>query len=77
MAGADFGVCGEGEPGLVALIAALETGGGLTGIPGLVFRQNGSIAVNPPASAPLDGDCADADRPEVVTAHYLAYRRHA
>lgn len=71
LAGADFGVCGEGEPGLIALIAALETGGGLAGIPGLVFRQNKQIVVNPPANAPLDGEYTDADRPDAITAHYL------
>ena len=71
LAGADFGVCGEGEPGLVALIAALEAGGSYAGIPGLVFRQNGKIVINPPAPAPLDGEYADADRPEPITGHYL------
>ena len=43
----------------------------LAGIPGLVFRQNGKIVVNPPAPAPLDGEHADADRPDAITAHYL------
>ena len=71
LAGADYGICGEGEPGLVGLVAALETGSGLNGIPGLVFRQDGKIVVNPPAPAPLDGDCADADRPDAIAAHYL------
>ncbi len=71
LAGADFGICGEGEAGLVALIAALESGGGLTGIPGLVFRQDGKIVVNPPASTPLDGEHTEADRPAAITEHYL------
>jgi radical SAM superfamily enzyme YgiQ (UPF0313 family) len=71
LAGADYGVCGEGEPGLVALIAALETGDSYSGIPGLVFRQNGKIVANPPVPAPLDGEYADADRPEPITGHYL------
>jgi radical SAM superfamily enzyme YgiQ (UPF0313 family) len=41
------------------------------GIPGLVFRQDGKIVVNPPAPAPLDADHVEADRPAVITAHYL------
>ena len=71
LAGADFGVCGEGEPGLVSLLAALETGGSVAGIPGLVSRQNGKIVLNPPASAPLDGEHAEADWPDAIAAYYL------
>jgi radical SAM superfamily enzyme YgiQ (UPF0313 family) len=71
LTGADFGVCGEGEASLVALIAALETNRAFTGIPGLVFRQNGKVVINPPAAAPLDGACLAADRPDAITAHYL------
>src|ERR1041385_5625888 len=43
----DFGIIGEGECGLVELIAALESGGDYTQIPGLVFRRQGSIIINP------------------------------
>jgi radical SAM superfamily enzyme YgiQ (UPF0313 family) len=71
LAGADFGVRGEGEPGLVALISALETGGSLTGISGLVTRHERKIIVNPSAPAAFDGEYADADRPGPVTRHYL------
>jgi len=71
LTGADFGVCGEGETALVALVAALQTGRAFAGIPGLVFRQNGRVVVNPPAPAALDGDYTAADRPDAITAHYL------
>ena len=71
LAGADFGVCGEGEPALTALIAALETGSAHTGIPGLVFRQNGKVVLNPPSPAALDGECTAADWPETIAEHYL------
>jgi len=71
LAGADYGVRGEGEAGLVALIAALEGGGSLAGIPGLVFRSNGSIGVNPSAPASSEDECAEVDRPSAIAAHYL------
>src|SRR5512144_1884432 len=71
MAGADFGICGEGEAGLVSLIAALENGGGFSEIPGLVFRQNGGIVVNAPFALALDYALTDADRPAAIREHYL------
>ena len=48
--GADFGVTGEGEDVLPALIAALETNSDYTGIPGLVFWRDVGRAdcPNPP-----------------------------
>jgi radical SAM superfamily enzyme YgiQ (UPF0313 family) len=71
LAGADFGICGEGEDSLVSLITALESGSGYSGIPGLVFRQNGNIIVNVPATHSLVHDLADADRPAAISQHYL------
>jgi radical SAM superfamily enzyme YgiQ (UPF0313 family) len=69
--GADFGICGAGETGLVALIEALERGGDYRGIPGLVFRQAGKIVVNPATLYPVDQELTDDDRPEAITSHYL------
>jgi radical SAM superfamily enzyme YgiQ (UPF0313 family) len=71
MAGADFGICGEGETGLVSLIAALENGSGFSGIPGLVFRQNGSIVVNAPSARLVGHELDEADRPAAISEHYL------
>ena len=71
LSGADFGITGEGEPGFLSLIDALKSGGDYRAIPGLVFRQNGSIIANPAAPGPLDRELADADRPAAITAHYL------
>jgi radical SAM superfamily enzyme YgiQ (UPF0313 family) len=71
LAGADYGICGEGEAGLTALTAALETGGDLTQVPGLVYRQNGKITANAPAARASDTALTDADWPEAITAHYL------
>lgn len=69
--GADFGLRGEGETGLVALLAALEQGTDPTHLPGLVYRHNGSIIANPPQPAPVTQALAEADRPAPVVEHYL------
>lgn len=71
LTGAEFGIRGEGEAASVALIAALEQGQPFQSIPGLVFRENGVIRMNPPASAPPDQAVSDADRPVSVTTHYV------
>lgn len=69
--GADFGIHGEGESGLIALLAALEQGTDPTELKGLVFRRNGSIVANPPQPAPVTQLLAEADRPPAVVEHYL------
>jgi radical SAM superfamily enzyme YgiQ (UPF0313 family) len=73
LAGADFGICGEGEASLVRLIASLEEGREPGGIPGLVFRRAGATAVNAPDPGgpilPLDAP----DRPTAITSHYLQH----
>jgi radical SAM superfamily enzyme YgiQ (UPF0313 family) len=46
--GADYGIAGDGEVPLVMLASALATGGDLSTIPGLVWRQGGTTEVNPP-----------------------------
>ena len=43
----DFVVRGEGEDRELQLINALESGGGLDKIDGLVYRDNGEIRINP------------------------------
>jgi len=47
--GADFGVRGDGEPSLIALVFALRDDRPLDTVPGLVRRVNGAIVTNPPA----------------------------
>ena len=69
--GADYGIVGEGEASLVALLAALERGAAYQHIPGLVFRQNGAVALNAPCAAPFEGQLCETDRPQEVAAHYL------
>jgi radical SAM superfamily enzyme YgiQ (UPF0313 family) len=69
--GADFGVQGEGEAGLISLISALEGGGRCHDIPGLVYRQNGTITLNAAVPRPVNQALDGADWPGPVTAHYL------
>jgi radical SAM superfamily enzyme YgiQ (UPF0313 family) len=46
LTGADFGIQGEGEDALPALLGAISRKAGFSGIPGLVYRRGQSIAVN-------------------------------
>jgi radical SAM superfamily enzyme YgiQ (UPF0313 family) len=45
----DYCITGEGETGLPLLVDALNTGGSLSGVPGLVWKENGVIMRNPAA----------------------------
>ena len=58
--------------GLVSLIACLEQGTRYDDIPGLVFRKQSGIVVNPGVTGPTDRVVTAADRPSPITAHYLA-----
>jgi radical SAM superfamily enzyme YgiQ (UPF0313 family) len=71
LTGADYGICGEGEAALVALLSALENGGGLADVPGLVYRQDGAMQVNAASAGALDAQLSEADRPASIAAHYL------
>ena len=51
LTGADYGIAGEGEPGLLALMDALKNGGDFSRVPGLVHRRGGKIVINPPRPA--------------------------
>lgn len=44
----DYAIMGDGENSLLALINALEKGGPIDNIPGLIFRQDGDIRINSP-----------------------------
>ena len=63
LSGADYGICGEGETGFLSLLAALNNGRDFSGIPGLVYRENGKFILNPPAGSPGGPTLEDADRP--------------
>jgi radical SAM superfamily enzyme YgiQ (UPF0313 family) len=69
LSGADFGIRGEGEASLPALLRALEQRADYAGIPGLVFRQNGRIVANPARGLDL-AELPTARRPDAVLAYY-------
>ena len=69
--GADYGVCGEGEASFLSMISTIEGGGDVSGIPGVVFRENGKVVVNTPSPSPFAGEVNGQDRPAAVTASYL------
>lgn len=69
--GADFGIVGEGEAALPALIAALEKGADYAGIPGLVFRRDAEIRVNGRARPSREHQRPPAELPPQITAEYL------
>jgi len=68
LTGADFGVVGEGEAALPALLEALERKVGYGTIPGLVFRHDAGISVNGRDRHSFEDEMLQADlRPEVTT----------
>jgi len=71
LSGADFGIVGEGEGSLVSLIAALESEGDPTQVPGLVFRRNGRVARNPRQAMARDEAAATPHRPARLVEYYL------
>src|SRR5208337_2589800 len=71
LTGADYGFCGEGEAGFVSLLAALNNGHSFSGIPGLVYRENGNVVLNPRAGSPGGPTLEEADRPASIAEYYL------
>lgn len=70
--GADFGIQGEGEAGIVALLAALTHGRDHSHIPGLVFRRGTEIVVNPQQPSGLVEQHALPTRFATLAAHYVS-----
>ncbi len=52
--GGDYGIAGEGEVGFLRLLAAIDRGSGFEAVPGLVWRDNGSIRRNTAVDVDLD-----------------------
>jgi radical SAM superfamily enzyme YgiQ (UPF0313 family) len=71
LTGADFGIAGEGEGGLLSLVDALNHGSDYSGIPGLVYRRDGRVVLNPPAAGSEHRQLTSDDRPAAIVAHYL------
>ena len=70
LSGADFGIQGEGEESLPALLSALEQRADYRAIPGLLYRHNGSVAANPARRLNL-AELRPAIRPEAAMDWYL------
>jgi radical SAM superfamily enzyme YgiQ (UPF0313 family) len=45
----DFGICGDGEDSIVALVEQLRSERKFTEVPGLIWRRDGKIIENPPS----------------------------
>jgi len=71
LAGADFGIAGEGEGSLLALVEALQTEKSFRSIPGLAYRENGRTVINAAASERFTMLLSDEDRPAANAAHYV------
>ena len=76
--GPDFGIAGEGERALPALLDALENETELAAVPGLHWRAGDEIRANPPAARFLDLDAvAEPDRGLVDPRYYARYATDA
>jgi radical SAM superfamily enzyme YgiQ (UPF0313 family) len=71
MSGADFGIHGEGEASFVSLLEALGNGGDPSPIPGLVYRRDREIVVNPQRPAALTANLEIPSHPAALAGHYL------
>jgi radical SAM superfamily enzyme YgiQ (UPF0313 family) len=71
LSGADFGIRGPGEISFPALLAAVERGSDYQDVPGLVFRRDGKLVVNPNRGSP-ETSLSLEDWPMDVVERYLA-----
>ena len=69
--GADYGIAGDGEESLPRLSRAVDAGGAVDEVPGLVRNDGGGIRKNRPAAANL-ADVPAATRRHVDNAGYFA-----
>jgi radical SAM superfamily enzyme YgiQ (UPF0313 family) len=72
LTGADYGIVGEGEAGLLALVETLKNGGRFSRVPSLVYRCAGKIVINPAAPSLPQGPVMAEDRPPEIARAYLA-----
>jgi len=71
LSGADFGIQGEGERPLLALLEALRNGGNVGQIPGLVFRDGDRVLANPREERTAAEEIAIPERSAELTDFYL------
>lgn len=71
LSGADFGIHGEGEDSLPALLRCLTERTNYSAIPGLVFRGRHGIQVNPQRATAAVAEPGRVERPSALARHYL------
>lgn len=71
LTGADYGLQGEGEAGLLALIEALTHGSDASHVPGLVYRKGGDIVANPARGTLYASALEEADYPRRLVDYYV------
>lgn len=71
LSGADYGLQGEAEETLPELLARLQAGRSVTGLPGLVYRRGQEVACNPPRHRPDLAGLAQPVRPAAEARWYL------
>lgn len=69
---ADFGIYGEGETSFTLLLSYLRSKGNYETIPGLVFRKEGKIIINPKEPGAVN-TFAPLQRPKHLTDYYLKH----
>ncbi len=69
----DVAVIGEGEATLHELVEALDGGGDLEKVPGLVLRREGSLVMTPPRERLRDLDALPMPHEHYDLEHYLWY----
>ncbi len=71
LSGADYGIQGEGEAQLPALLGALAAGADPRGLSGLVYREGDQVRVNGRLDLVVPDSIAVPDGAEELTAYYL------
>jgi radical SAM superfamily enzyme YgiQ (UPF0313 family) len=71
LSGADYGIQGEGERQMPALMEALENGGALRDLSGLVYREGDLVVVNPRHELMAPADLAPAHGLNGLAGFYL------
>jgi len=71
LSGADYGIQGEGEEAFPRLMEAVRNGGDLGEVPGLAFREDGAIRLNPRTQTMAGSDIAAPSGVERLSRFYL------
>lgn len=70
--GADFGIVGEGETAILALMDAIDQGGDLSTVPSLIWRRNGKVVLNERLDRP-EQNIVSPVRPRHLVEYYYKH----